>query len=353
MRVLIADDSIVFRSALRGAIDGAEGVVEVVSVSNGEAAVEALSKSEFDTVILDIEMPKLDGIEAVKKIREFDSSVHIIMFSSPTMNQAKRTMTAFQNGANDFVLKSEALDGVGDNIKNARDNILPRLKTRKAKKGASSEAVKEGHMPGQKSSQLVDDFKSGLRKPKALFFGSSTGGPDLWRKIFADLGDLRPRAPMFLVQHMPPVFTKQFADMLDKVVSFPVKEAKHGEIVEDGHMYIAPGDYHMRLKKDKGKVVICLDQEEKVCYVRPAVDCLFDTAIEAYGSSILAFIFTGMGNDGADSCKKLKDQGATIFIQDRESCAVYGMPGAVEKVNGMDAIIKGQEIPNIIKGANS
>lgn len=349
MNILVVDDSVVFRSAIKKALETVESITKIQVASNGKIALDFLSSGDFDLITLDMEMPVMDGIQTIEEIRKINKSVPIVIFASPTLNQAEKTLKALSLGANDFVTKIEGANDINESIDMIKKELLPRLK---AFHGKSRIEVpkKKTTLEGD---QLIQKIMNKRLMVHAIFLGSSTGGPDLWRSIFTELKDTNIRPPMFLVQHMPPVFTKQFARMLDGLVPFSVKEAEDGELVKHETCYIAPGDFHMTLKRVGKDVAISLNQKPKVCYVRPAVDCLFETAMSCYGTSIAAFVLTGMGEDGLNSCRLLKKSGVPIIIQDEESSSVWGMPGAIASENLQDATVPGIQVADLLKGLGS
>lgn len=168
--------------------------------------------------------------------------------------------------------------------------------------------------------------------PDILVIGSSTGGPEALERFFKAM-DSWFAVPVVIVQHMPPGFTRGLAERINKVTDFQVHEAQHEQVIVPGHVFIAPGDYHLRLRKGGEKIICMLDKGPLINSVRPAVDPLFDTAVNIYGSKVMALVFTGMGEDGAAGAATVKDAGGCVGIQDEESCVVWGMPGAVARNN--------------------
>ncbi len=343
MRVLIVDDSIVFRTAIKTALLNSNAVTETDVASNGKIACEKLQQKEFDGVTLDLEMPVMDGIETIKKIREFNKTIPIIIFSAQNLKAANKTMKALEMGANDFVQKLQDSNDVNENLKMIENELVPKFKALVEKNKPHESQTKN------LTSRDFDENRSKFVNFKAnlICIGSSTGGPDFLMKIFKGLEKLD--VPVLIVQHMPPVFTTQFANTLDTVSSNKVVEAKVGDILEPGTVYIAPGDFHMTIKKSDGKYLIDLNQNEKVCYVRPAVDVLFQSVVETFQGKIGSFIFTGMGSDGANGCLAMRKNGENVVgIQDEESSVVWGMPGAVFNNKAYDAVLKPDEIINAI-----
>ena len=328
-KVLIVDDSVVFRTAISQALENVNGLEIFKAVSNGKIAIDFLkSNSDIDLITLDMEMPVLDGLETIKEIRKFNKDVKIIVFSSQTVSGAEKTIDALSSGANDFVSKTESEGTIERSIELIRETLIPKI-----------EAIVSNHISREVAEKKLEVFQESgagvieldqalekvLIKPKLIVVGCSTGGPDALTQVFSSIKG-KISIPILIVQHMPPVFTAKLASMLDKLSQVNVKEAKVGDRLSPGVCYLAPGDYHMFLKKD---LTLGLNQEEKVCYVRPAVDVLFNSVAENFKDQVLSIVLTGMGEDGANGCTTLSKNGAYQFIQDEESSIVWGMPGAV------------------------
>lgn len=351
MKVLIVDDSIVFRSAIKAALAEDSTIEQLDVAANGKIAIDKLKQNNYDAITLDLEMPIMDGTEAIKEIRKFNKNVAIIIFSAQNLNAANKTLKALELGADDFVQKLQESGDVSENLQNIKDQLIPKfnaLVNRRKLRNNPIQSISASTKPNVQQVQSnvdkvdVHNFKSDL-----LVIGSSTGGPDLLMKIFKELPRLD--VPVLLVQHMPPLFTTQLASALNRESGLIVKEAEQGDVVEAGHCYIAPGDYHMRvIKQENGKLVITLDQEPKVCYVRPAVDCLFESVSNVYDGKVGAFVLTGMGSDGADGCEYLKKKNTAVVIQDEESAVVWGMPGAVHSKGCHDYMTNPSEIIQLI-----
>jgi two-component system chemotaxis response regulator CheB len=349
MNLLIVDDSIVYRSAIRKAAQEIQGIGKIDVASNGKVGLEYVRSKNIHVITLDMEMPIMDGLEFIQEVRKINREVIIIVFASENINDVNKALKALELGANDFISKNTQAKSAEESVQIIRVELEARLN---AFENQSKPRIQE------KANSIINPTPSTNKKidglhPHALFFGSSTGGPDLWRKIFTKLGSFQPKCPIFLVQHMPPLFTKQFAGALNQMVSFDVVEAKEGDHVKAGTFYIAPGDYHMTLIKKEGKTIISLNQNEKVCYVRPAFNCLLDSAIAIYGINFITFVLTGMGEDGLDSIRILKQRGVPIIIQDQETSSVWGMPGAIAKEGLQDKIVSAEEVPILIKRFSS
>jgi len=326
MKIMVVDDSIVYRTAISQALSEVPGYNVFKTCSNGKIAVDFLKQNpDTDLITLDMEMPVMDGMETIKEIRKFNNKVVIIVFSSFTTRGAERTIDALALGADDFVTKIEGEGTIESSIGMIRDELVPKIEALRFKRSPKSHEEKAPKVESIKDVQgLVDEMSV---KPKLVCIGCSTGGPEALTTIFKNITE-KPTFPILIVQHMPPMFTRKLAEMLDKVSPVTVKEAQGGEKLENGVCYIAPGDYHMTLERD---LSLALNQDEKVCFVRPSVDVLFDSIAKNFRSQILSVVLTGMGEDGANGCVNLAERKAYQFIQDEESSIVWGMPGAVNK----------------------
>lgn len=339
MKVLIVDDSVVYRSAIKMALNASELCESVETANNGKDAIEKIQTNQYDILTLDIEMPVMDGVEAIKEIRKIDKDIPIIVFSAQNNHAASRALNALENGASDIVKKIEGSGDVSENLKMIQSELLPRFEA----------LVKRSRRPKGEATQKKTMSKDYLNKAKPQFIGigSSTGGPDTLKTIISQLKHIH--TPILIVQHMPPVFTTQLAASLNKITHYNVVEAQNNMIISKDHIYIAPGDFHMRVVKAEEGYLIRLDQSEKVCFVRPAVDVLFESMAKTMQDKPLACaVLTGMGNDGAAGSQLIKEQGGTVIIQDEDSCVVWGMPKAVFEINAYDDILSLEEIPKII-----
>jgi two-component system chemotaxis response regulator CheB len=324
LKILVVDDSIVFRSAITQALQAVPELNVFKSVVNGKLALDILRlHPDVDLITLDMEMPVLDGLETIKEIRKTNKDVTIIVFSSQTVKGAEKTIEALNAGADDFLAKTEGMDSI-------KSELLPKViafKDRKIKRSAIVERKKtSSHSDSVTSNEMQI-------KPKLILIGCSTGGPEALTTLFKSITE-KVSVPMLLVQHMPAMFTEKLAAALTKLSPVQVREAKNGDKLLPGICLIAPGDFHMTLTKD-GE--ISLNQNEKNCFVRPSVNVLLESVALNYDKQLLSIILTGMGDDGAIGTKKIAEKGAYIYIQDKESSIVWGMPGAVQKVVGDQA----------------
>lgn len=345
MKVLVVDDSVVFRTQIKAALEGVAEVEVVGAASNGKIALQKMKEKPVDLITLDMEMPELDGISTIRELRKTDKKTRVIVFSAHTEAGSERTLQALNEGADDFVTKPS---GGGTNINNAAEMIgkvlVPKIRqfVRSRVPEVESKTTKGSSRPGayqQKSPGVFEFDKKDLDlfKPSAVVIGSSTGGPAALETVFRDLEGCELRIPIIIVQHMPPIFTASLAKRLSSITGIPAAEAKDGEVMEK-RIYVAPGDYHLRMEKEGEKIIFRLDQGVERNYVRPAVDNLFEPAAEIFGPMLMGFVLTGMGEDGRDGCVEIKKRSGGVMIQSRESCVVFGMAGKVHEAGAYDAI---------------
>ena len=317
MRVLIVDDSLVVRTAIRAALQGDARIEVVGTASNGHIALEMLEQKQVDLVILDLEMPVLDGIHTLRALRKSGSLTKVIVFSSLTSRGSEMTLEALTHGAQDFLAKPKC-----ENPERAAAQFRAELLPKVLQFLPPASALPTRHPDSPPSRKEISTFR-----PRAIVIASSTGGPAALEKLFSELhGTLR--VPIFITQHMPPVFTATFAKRLGEISGLPCKEASQGDVVKPG-IYVAPGDYHLTLKAEGAGQKIQLDKGPQQNSVRPAADPMFVSAAAIWTSSLLALVLTGMGEDGLSGCRSVKQAGGGVVIQDQASCVVFGMPGAV------------------------
>lgn len=353
IRVLVVDDSVLYRKAIQDALATIEGVEVVGIAANGKIALSKIATLAPDLITLDIEMPEMDGIAVLKALREMNSKVTVVMVSSLTVLGGKMTMQALELGAFDFIPKPagatleanvEAITGSLRNIINAfvrkRYDFIPSTMP-KARPAAPppSPAVAPAPRPA---------FSTAFRqKSSAVAIGVSTGGPlalvSVIPKLPANLG-----VPVFIVQHMPPLFTKSLAENLQSKSQLSVVEASDGEVVKPNVVYIAPGGKQMRVVKNGTSVMIQTTDDPPENSCRPSVDYLFRSLPAVYGAKLTTVIMTGMGADGVKEMLKLRDLGVTTMAQDRESCVVYGMPKEAAESGAAASIVRLGEIADEI-----
>ena len=356
IRVLVVDDSVVIRRLLTAVLDAAPDIEVVGYSTNGRLALEKVAQLEPDVVSLDVMMPEMDGIECVRELRKTQPTMPVIMFSSITEKGAKVTMEALDAGANDFVTKPWRTDNFADSVSQVSDQLLDKVRAlhianrnKKSPLRGSAPGAAPARKPTPAPRAQAPKFPTGTirrgpaSKVEALIIGASTGGPNALNEVF---GALAPgmNVPIFITQHMPPMFTRLLAERLAKLCSYTVKEATHNEAVAPGVVYIAPGDWHMRIARRGTTTSIDLQQDAPVNSCRPAVDPLFESAVKVYGGGLLAVVLTGMGHDGTAGAVEVAKAGGQIVIQDEATSVVWGMPGAVAEAGVADKILPLKEI---------
>lgn len=342
IRVLVVDDSSFFRRRVSEIINS-EPRLEVIDVAtNGREAVDKAIQLKPDVITMDIEMPVMDGISAVREIMA-KQPVPILMFSSLTHEGAKATLDALDAGALDFLPKKF------EDIARNRDEAVSLLQQRviqissrrtmmrrpvAPRPTAATTAARPGSAPltrgARPAAPAAARFKASGKKYQLTAIGTSTGGPVALQKILTKLPASYPH-PIVLIQHMPATFTAAFASRLNSLCKIEVREAQDGDVLKPGVAYLAPGGKQMMVDGRPGASRLrILDGGERMNY-KPCVDVTFGSAAKIYGDKVLSMVLTGMGADGREGARMLKQAGATIWAQDEESCVVYGMPQAVAK----------------------
>ncbi len=327
IRVLVVDDSVVIRRLVTHAL-GEDSQIEVVGAApNGAIALQRIPQLKPDVVTLDIEMPEMNGLEALKQIRKLYPSLRVIMFSTLTERGASVTLEALSLGASDYVTKAANVGSLDKSMLSLRSELVPKVKqffrpAADPKRAPVTSLAK----PSIIAAPSVRPRLAGVRKVVAI--GVSTGGPN----ALAEVMPMFPKnfgLPIVMVQHMPPLFTRLLAERLDGLSQIRVEEAKEGSRLEPGKALIAPGGCHMRVQKSGGGYAATLDDSAPVNSCRPAVDVLFDSVAETFGGATVVAMLTGMGADGLRGTEKLVGLGAYVVAQDEASSVVWGMPGAV------------------------
>ena len=360
VRVLIVDDSAVMRKIIASALQKDSAIEVVGFASNGLQAIEAIKTYSPDVMTLDIEMPEMDGLTALREIRKTNKYLPIIMFSSLTHKGAQAAVMALTAGASDYVGKPATSAGSVDGaFKVLETELIPkiiglakRVKSRQARESSSAEVklpsappiprivsgstpepIKEKAAPTTSLQSIIP-----VKPVQAICIGVSTGGPMALMQIFSQIATPL-TVPIFIVQHMPPSFTALLAARLSAAGVMNVKEAEEGEIAVAGNGYIAPGGFHMTLERSGTKAIIHLNTEPPENSCRPAVDVLFRAAAEVYGGGVLAVMLTGMGYDGLKGSQAIAAKGGQIIAQDEATSVVWGMPGAVVQAGLANAIL--------------
>jgi len=336
IRVLVVEDSPIMRKLITDILKNDSEIEVIDTAKTGKEAIEKAKILKPDVITLDIEMPEMDGISALKILRKEIPQTKIIMFSSLTQEGAKATIECLSLGAYDFVPKPSS-KSFYESIKKIEQELIPKIKS-----VTPLERIKSIYKP----SLITPKIKKGIYKVCGI--GVSTGGPQTLLKIIPELPPNFP-APILVVQHMPPIFTKQLAERLNSISRLRVKEAEEGELVKDSVVYIAPGDYHMEVRKENALVRIKLHQGPPRNFCRPSVDELFESLAEVYDGNTLALVLTGMGSDGKEGAKKIKEKGGVVLAQDAESSIVFGMPKAIIEEGLADEVVNLSKIPERLK----
>lgn len=328
IRVLIVDDSVVIRRLLSTIID-ADPELEVAGIAqNGRIALERIRQLRPDIVTLDVEMPELDGLGALKALRVDHPDLPVVMFSTVTDRGAEATLSALALGASDYVTKPANVGSVTTAMERVREQLVPKIKS-------LCRPLAPLTLP-----KLAREVRAGTPTGRCdlVAIGSSTGGPNALAAVLGALpGDLP--VPVVVVQHMPAVFTRLLAQRLDAQCAIAVHEGADGARLEPGHAYIAPGDHHMTVEKRLVGLQLRTNQAPPEHFCRPSVDVLFRSVARAVGGNVVTVVLTGMGHDGRDGCVPLREAGAHIIAQDRATSVVWGMPGAVAGAGLADEIL--------------
>lgn len=366
IRIMLVDDSAVVRGLISRALKEEPAFHVVASASNGAMALQLLKNEQVDVILLDIEMPEMDGITALPKLLEMKPGVKVIMVSTLSQRGAEISLQALSLGAADYVPKPSARNDV-----NANESFYRELREKVYALGLvsrSAVSAKPAAVPApaptpqpvasthrvapapavHSHTHAAHSFTLPKQVVKAVAIGSSTGGPQALMQIFSVIKTALPELPIFITQHMPPTFTTILAEHIAKSGGKTCTEAKDGDIVKPGCVYVAPGDYHMVPHQQNGQVIITLNQNPPVNYCRPSVDPMLEALTTIYGSHLLTLILTGMGHDGTEGCRKVVAAGGTVMAQDEASCVVYGMPKAVVDAKLAQAIVPLGEIPSYL-----
>ncbi|MBB2924177.1 chemotaxis response regulator protein-glutamate methylesterase [Cellulomonas cellasea] len=358
IRVLVVDDSVVVRRLVTDTLAGDPAIDVVGTAANGQIALTKVEQLAPDLVTMDIEMPVMDGIGAVRALRASGSRVPIIMFSTLTERGASATLDALAAGATDYVTKPANVGSVSESLATVARELIPRIKAlvpNRGHVGALATPV-TGSGPAAPALRPLGARTVTLRpapRPRplrAIVVGSSTGGPEALSRVFSALSSPLP-VPVLVVQHMPPVFTRQLAARLDRATGGTVVEASGGEELRPGHVYVAPGDHHLELQRSASGARTVLTQGPPVNFCRPAVDVLFRSAVTVYGGDLLAVVLTGMGSDGRAGCEDVVAAGGTVYAQDERSSVVWGMPGAVATAGLAHRVLPLDQVAHTIVGA--
>lgn len=347
IRVLVVDDSVVMRQLITRML-ASEPSVEIIGFArNGNEAVAKVEQYKPDLVTLDVEMPELDGVGALKLIKQRAPRTRVIMCSSLTAKGSAVTIDALMLGADDYVTKQRSGEMTAGAFDSLRDDLLTKVRQLFRTEPIPRLAAATQPLPADRTPAALPHKPSvaaGVRQaPRAVVIGVSTGGPSALAELMPAFPADFP-LPVLIVQHMPPLFTTSLAERLTRLSRLPVVEAKAGMPVTPGRVLLAPGDFHMRLTKRNGQVETTLDQGERECFCRPSVDALFRSVSTVFAGAVIAVVLTGMGSDGLEGVRGLKQLGAAVVAQDKATSVVWGMPGAIASAQLADKVLPLSEI---------
>ena len=330
IRVLIVDDSVVIRKLLSETLSHDPDILVVGTASDGRLGLAKIAQLHPDLVTLDVEMPVMNGLEALAELRKLYPKLPVVMFSTLTEHGAAATLDALALGASDYATKpSNSSGGAALAVEAIRAELIPKIK-----------ALCGGHvakltLPRPRPAVAVR--RPVHRRVEIVTIGTSTGGPNALAEVLPRIPKEFP-VPIVLVQHMPPIFTRLLADRLAAHCQIPVHEASAGVVLSPGHAWIAPGNFHLTVKRAAvgARLVLNQDRPENSC--RPSVDVLFRSVAEVYGAGTLAVVMTGMGSDGVMGSECIRQRGGEVIVQDETSSVVWGMPGLVYAAGQADGV---------------
>jgi two-component system chemotaxis response regulator CheB len=362
---MVVDDSAVARGLVRRWVDEEPNLEIVASPRTGREAVDCLERVHPDVVVLDIDMPDMDGLTALPLLLKKRPGLAVIMASTLTRRNAEVTLRALALGALDYIQKPDAGGPVtspefrrdliarvrefGARARRAalrRDGVRPAPQARRGPASGGARVV--AFTPQRKGEIRLRPMPK--LPPRVLAIGASTGGPQALTEICARIGALIDHAPVLITQHMPPTFTAILAEHLERASGRIVREAAHGECVRSGHVYIAPGGRHMRVARQDRGAVIVIDDGPAVNFCKPAVDVLFSSAAEVWGNWLLGLVLTGMGADGTRGGADIVAAGGTLLAQDEPTSVVWGMPGSAAHAGLCSALLPLPDIaPKLVR----
>lgn len=348
-RVMVVDDSTFMRMSIVDLLQKDPDIKVVDTARDGKEALEKAAKLDIDVITMDVEMPRLNGLDTLKKLMG-TNPLPVIMVSSLTEDGAESTLKALEYGAQDFIPKTMSNDqeAFGKELRKKVKAIARRKSIVKLKYHPKAQ---HEPAPVKKSGQRAShSIITGKGQRDLIVIGVSTGGPPVVQKILSALpGDLP--ACILIAQHMPATFTGPFAKRLDSVSKFTVTEAKHGDKLINGHAYVCPGGKHIGVRAAGPLPEVLVTEEPKNALYKPTVNVLMQTAGDVMGRRTVGVMLTGMGNDGVDGAKVLRDKGGVLIAQNEASCVVYGMPKAVIDANLANLVLDADDIAQAIVAA--
>lgn len=341
---MIVDDSAVARGFLRRWIESEPGIEIVEALRTGRQAIERLPAADPDVVVLDIEMPDMDGVTALPRLLQLKPGLAVIMASTLTRRNAEITLRALALGALDCIQKPDMSGGMtSESYRHGLIAKIRELGARARRKAGMPLPVP----PAVTKPVAADDVPSRAVRlrarpstpPRVLVIGASTGGPQALSEVCARLGPVVDQAPVLIVQHIPPVFTAILAEHLSRATGRDAREAQDGEAVRAGRIYVAPGQRHLRIARAGGQPVVALDDGAPVCFCKPSVDVMFASAAQVWGERVQGVILTGMGTDGTRGAAEIVAAGGAVMAQDESTSIVWGMPGSAAAAGLCSAVL--------------
>lgn len=330
LRVLIVDDSVVMRRMISDMVLS-DPSLEVAGIAHhGRIALAKIEQVSPDLVTLDLDMPEMDGLETLARIRADHPDLPVIMVSALTERGTQKTLDALAMGATDYVTKPSNLLPNPASAAEVREELLGKIKS------LGQAHLSRGSGRGRKHGAVPEEPAHG--RVEIVVIGVSTGGPNALMRLLPEMPAGFP-VPLVVVQHMPPLFTRFLAERLEKVCTLRVREAVHGDKVEPGTIWIAPGDHHLEMERTERGVFVRLNQGPLENSCRPAIDPTFRSAVECFGSRVLGVIMTGMGHDGLQGARCVCDSGGQILAQDEKTSVVWGMPRFVVEEGLHDEVL--------------
>ncbi len=346
LRVMVVDDAVVVRGLVSRWLAEQPGLAVVASLRTGRQAVDQLERADPDVVVLDIDMPELDGISALPLLLEKKRDLVVIMASTLTRRNAEISLKALALGAADYVPKPDTNRGITTSTAFRRELIekIVELGGRRRRRrgeawGRPAALPRPGLRPVPAGAQPIALRPFSSIPPRVLLVGASTGGPQALRNLIPQLASVCDRVPVLITQHMPPTFTTIMAEHLARASGRPAHEPHDGEPIRPGTIYLAPGGRHMQVERRGRLPVVALDDGPLVNFCRPAVDPLFASAAQVWGGTVLALVLTGMGADGARGAATIAAAGGSVVAQDEASSVVWGMPGTVARAGLCSAVL--------------
>lgn len=330
--VMIVDDSAVIRRIMREIITSDPQLEVIASAENGAVALEHKALKSVKVIVLDIEMPVMDGLTALPKLLAQNPNLIVIIASTLTSRNADISLKALRLGATDYIHKP-SFNQTTEDIDEFKKQLCTKIKVLCVNFERRAQYNPLKPLPSTNYSLRPMPFL----KPQAIVIGSSTGGPQALLKLFESVRSLP--CPLLIVQHMPPRFTEMLAKQIRELTGIPTFEASEGMSVEHNKIIVAPGDFHMTVIAEQGQIKVHLDQGSKQNYCRPSVDPLFESAAAIFGSRLLGVMLTGMGSDGLKGSQRIVETGGTIIAQDESTSIVWGMPKAVTEAGLCSAVV--------------